>query len=98
MICGNGRVAHILVIEMNLGAPRAGFCTWGLTSTFYPFIGSARECVPDTAIANMDDKHKTVVTGCSLRRKHFVTAEQFKFHIICDVLPPELTSISDGSC
>jgi len=46
----------------------------------------------------MDDKHKIVMTGCSLCRKHFETVEQFKFHIICDVLPPELASISDGSC
>jgi hypothetical protein len=29
--------------------------------------------------------------------KDFGTLEQFKFHIIFDVLPPELTSISDGS-
>jgi hypothetical protein len=67
MICGNGRVAHILVIEMNLGAPRAVFFARGVFDlAFYPFIGSARECVPDTAIANMDDKHKIVMTGCSL--------------------------------
>jgi hypothetical protein len=83
---------------MNLGAPRAVFARGVFDLAFYPFIGSARECVPDTAIANMDDKHKIVMTGCSLCRKHFETVEQFKFHIICDVLPPELTSISDGSC
>jgi hypothetical protein len=46
----------------------------------------------------MHEQHKIVLTGCSFCRKHFGTVEQFKFHIIYDVLPPELTSISDGSC
>ena len=38
----------------------------------------------------MSEKHKVVMTGCSLYRKHFGTVEQFKRHITDDMLPPLL--------
>jgi hypothetical protein len=42
----------------------------------------------------MDEKDKIVITGCTLRRKHFGTVEQFKRHITDDVLPPLLDKLS----
>lgn len=43
----------------------------------------------------MSDKHKIVQTGCSFRRKHFGTVEQFKRHITEDVLPRLLDKLSE---
>jgi Fe-S oxidoreductase len=42
----------------------------------------------------MDEKDKVVITGCPFCRKHFGTVEQFKFHIMDDVLPPLLDKLS----
>jgi hypothetical protein len=38
-----------------------------------------------------------VITGCSFRRKHFGTVNQFKCHITEDVLPPLLDKLSTES-
>jgi hypothetical protein len=42
----------------------------------------------------MSDKHKIVQTGCSTCQKHFGTVEQFKRHLVEDVLPPLLDKLS----
>jgi hypothetical protein len=42
----------------------------------------------------MHEEHKVVLTGCSFCQKHFGTAEQFKFHVTHDVLPPLLDKLS----
>jgi hypothetical protein len=42
----------------------------------------------------MGEKDKVVMTGCTVSRKNFGTVEQFKRHIIEDVLPPLLDKLS----
>jgi hypothetical protein len=42
----------------------------------------------------MHEQHRVVMTGCSFCRKHFGTVEQFKRHILEDVLPPLLDRLS----
>jgi hypothetical protein len=44
----------------------------------------------------MDEKHRVTTTGCSECRKHFGTVEQFKRHLIDDVLPPLLDKLSSA--
>jgi len=43
------------------------------------------------------DNTRVVITGCSFRRKHFGTVNQFKRHISEDVLPPLLDKLSTES-
>jgi hypothetical protein len=42
----------------------------------------------------MHEQHRVVMTGCLFCRKHFGTVEQFKRHIMEDVLPPLLDKLS----
>jgi hypothetical protein len=44
--------------------------------------------------AFMSEKHKIVQTGCSTCQKHFGTVEQFKRHLVEEVLPPLLDKLS----